>query len=99
MARGSCGRPTHANRGRLTEAERMRRHNEEMKLALAENITVLEARRRLAARRWREFEEAIGRRQRCGTAAVENPPAPLPAADIVPPTPQEPKYWWQREDL
>jgi hypothetical protein len=38
-----------------------------MKLALAENVTVLEARRRLAARRRREFEAAIERRQRCGT--------------------------------
>jgi hypothetical protein len=33
---------------RLSEAERLHRHNEEMKLALAENLSLVEARRRLA---------------------------------------------------
>jgi hypothetical protein len=44
---------------KLTEAERLRQHNEEMKLALASNITVLAARRQLAMRRWREFQEEM----------------------------------------
>jgi hypothetical protein len=38
---------------RLPEAERLRRHNEEMKLALIENIPLAEARMRL-------FRERIG---------------------------------------
>lgn len=83
---------------RLTEAERLRRHNEELKLALAENITVLEARRLLAARRWREFDEKMDRNRRCGTTDsgqgqlqsdyVASPPA-RPAQDA--------SFWWKDE--
>jgi hypothetical protein len=46
-----------------------------MKLALAENLTVLEARRRLSMRRWQAFEEAMKRRERCGTDAAEAGPS------------------------
>lgn len=56
---------------RLTEAVRLARHNAEMKLALAENITVIEARRRISIRTWREFEERVARRKRCGTVLTD----------------------------
>jgi peptidoglycan/LPS O-acetylase OafA/YrhL len=41
---------------RLSQAERFRRHNQEMKLALAENIPLAEA-------SWRLFKERLTRRR------------------------------------
>lgn len=85
-------------RTRQTEADRLRQHNEEMKLALAENVTVLEARRRLATRRMREFEAAIERRQRCGTADHQ----PSAETDYTIPltysggSARRP-FWWERD--
>lgn len=84
-------------RRRPDEAARLRQHNEEMKLALAENVTVLEARRLLAARRWREFEAAMERRQRCGTSATEKLPAHHVGSPVPPPAQHREPYWWERD--
>jgi hypothetical protein len=85
---------------RQTEAERLRQHNEEMKLALAENLTVLEARRRLAFRRWKEFEAGLDRRRRCGTSAAPNAGQAQPS--LEPPhalvEASAPRFWWQDRD-
>lgn len=84
-------------RRRVTEAERMRRHNEEMRLALAENVTLLEARQLLAVRRWRKFEATFERRRRCGTADVASPAAAVEEGAPPPPdAPREPRFWWER---
>jgi hypothetical protein len=85
---------------RQTEAERLRQHNEEMKLALAENVTVLEARRRLSVRRWREFEKAMDRRRRCGTSPdVDRGQLQSDyVASAAPPEAQAPRFWWQDRD-
>jgi hypothetical protein len=78
---------------RLPEAERLRRHNEEMQLALAENLTLAEARRRLVEKRigaskWARDQrlaqierQNLERWQRCGTA------------DHGERTP----FWWERD--
>jgi hypothetical protein len=88
-----------ARRFRQTEAERLRQHNEEMKLALAENVPVLEARRRLAARSRRAFEASIERRQRCGTTDAREPSVEtdyaIPLAYGGAPARQP--YWWERD--
>jgi hypothetical protein len=57
-----------ARRCRQTEAERLRQHNEEMKLALAENVTVLEARRR-----WPRAACASSRLRSSGASAAAPP--------------------------
>ncbi|MEO6359991.1 MAG: hypothetical protein ABIO43_05380 [Sphingomicrobium sp.] len=95
-ARGSpCGAATHANRT-AREAERMRRHNEEMKLALAEDLPLSEARRRLAFQHYREWEQRKALRERCGTADV----AAVAETIAQSPPPQEsPRYWWLDERL
>jgi hypothetical protein len=81
-----------ARRKRISEADRLRQLNEEMKLAMAENCTVLEARRRLALRRWRAFEERLDRRRRCGTAAVD----PITPERLRAPSPEaQPTFWWK----
>jgi hypothetical protein len=82
---------------KLTEAERLRQHNEEMKLALASNITVLAARRQLAMRRWREFQEEIERRQRCGTQADRSEGQPQSHYMAPRPAPARQPYWWERD--
>lgn len=80
---------------RLSEAERYRRHNQELKLALVENISLAEARWQLfknrlgAAERARaerleqiSRENSARRRERlCGTGAE---------AERVP-------FWWERD--
>lgn len=84
---------------RLTEAERLRRHNEEMKLALAENCTVLEARRRLALRRWNEFNARMQRRRRCGTGAAAEPSAGTDYTIALTNGggPLRQPFWWERD--
>lgn len=75
---------------RPSEAERLRRHNEELRYALEHNLTVLQARQRLAQFKMTALEErvhpplkpAIGL---CGTES--------PATDADPARPQ-PHYWW-----
>jgi len=82
---------------KLTEAERLARHNDEMRFALANNCTVLEARIRLNRQRWQELQERqearFERVRRCGTSdrPVDSGPAqPTPADEPAP------QYWWQK---
>lgn len=90
-------------RRREKEADRLRRANEEMRLALAENITVLEARRRIAVRRRQAFEAELARRQRCGTHAAEQPveraiaTASATQAGLADLPAREPRFWWERD--
>lgn len=71
-----------------SEAERMARHNAELKLALAENLSLPEARERLARQRWQAADRARAERLgRCGTAT-----APCSPSERQP-------YWWERDDL
>ena len=73
---------------RLPEAERLHRHNEEMRYALAHNLT-------LSAARYALFEQRMGRRhpladddrgrrnqQLCGTSAEPD---------------QAQQFWWNRD--
>ena len=75
---------------KLSEAERLRRHNDEMRLALAENLPLAEARRRLNFLRGRAARQALdlvmngGPRLSCRSAAAEQP---------------APRYWWLDERL
>lgn len=74
----------------IGEAERMARHNAEMKLALAENLSLAEARSRLARERYLQ-------RTRCGTHARELPPTdkgPLPQSAAG--EREDPQFWWQK---
>ncbi len=82
---------------KLTEAERLARHNAEMKFALANGCTVLEARTRMARQRWQEFQDEqearFERVRRCGTS--ERPSTPREFAGE--PAPQaQPQFWWQK---
>lgn len=92
--RASDGRPNHANPGG-GEAERLRRHNEEMKLALAEDLTLAEARSRLSMQRFREWEAQRAVRQRCGTADVAPQQSDVLQNDS-PSAPERPQFWWDR---
>lgn len=85
------GSPTRANQGER-EAERLRRHNEEFRYALAHNVTLIEARRRLAQLRFAELEERVHPPlkppiARCGTE--------IPQAHQCPPSGTRQHYWWE----
>jgi hypothetical protein len=90
-------------RRRESEAERLRRANAEMKLALAENCTVLEARRRIAIRRREAFEAELARRDRCGRAATPMPvdqalaTSSATQAALADLPAREPRFWWERD--
>jgi hypothetical protein len=71
---------------RLSDAERMRRHREELQLALAEDLPLAEARRILADRR------AEARRR-----AWFEVKSPAPASTTLPPAAPAPRFWWQRD--
>lgn len=81
----------------------MRRHREEMQLALSENLPLKEARRRLAQLRMHELEERVhpplkpGCAALCGTAAGLTVEATERA--LIYGGPPKPHYWWQDERL
>lgn len=67
-------------------AERRARHIVEMRLALAENLSLEEARTRLAKQRWAEADSLRQQRNaRCGTEDQGEPEGP-----------QRPEYWWEK---
>lgn len=69
---------------RLTEVERMRRHREEMQLAIAEQLPLTTARR-----------VCQERRRQARSRSLSSPAAPLPVPISEPSEP--PRYWWQRD--
>lgn len=85
-------------RARLPEAERLRRHNEEMRFAMEHNLSLADARYQLFQERMRRMDaardervaarvdERRGRRNErlCGTSAGE-------AGS------EGPHYWWDRD--
>lgn len=77
------------------EAARLRLHNEEFRFALAHNISLREAKNRLAQLRMVELEERVhpplkpGCDALCGTAS--------PALDQ--PSPDSRRFWWKDHDL
>lgn len=84
---------------KLTEAERLARHNAEMQFALANNCSVLEARTRMARIRWLEFEREAEERwecvRRCGTSS-DRPVQSDGQGQPVPADRPGPQYWWQK---
>ena len=93
-ARRSRGSPTHANRGER-EAERLRRHNEEFRFALEHNITIIEARRKLAQLHFAEFEARVRPPLKPGCAALCGTESPA----LHDSAPDHPRYWWKDERL
>lgn len=76
---------------KIGEAERLARHNAEMRLALAENLSLAEARTRLARERYQRLT-------RCGTDAREATPDAERKIHSPPDAVARPaaQYWWQK---
>jgi hypothetical protein len=80
---------------RLSQAERFRRHNQEMKLALAENIPLAEA-------SWRLFKERLGaaeraRAERLEQIARENSERRRERLCGTVDQGTRPQFWWERD--
>lgn len=79
-----------------SEADRLRRHNEEFRYALDRNVTILEARRQLAQLRMLELEERVhppltAAIDRCGTEVRANDPE----CSHYPPHQGRTRFWWE----
>lgn len=78
-----------AKRNRLPLADRLRAHREEMELARAEGITVLEARTRIAQRAARQHWQQTNARLQ---AKMNGQPAPSQQSDPVSPSTAPPPW-------
>lgn len=78
-------------RARPSEADRMRRHNEEFRYALAHGVTLVEARRRLAQLSMFELERRVHPPLKPGCAALCGTQAPVHASEQ---TEERPHFWW-----
>lgn len=82
--------------GKTTEGDRLRRHNEEFRYAMAHGITILAARTKLAQLRMAELEERVhpplkpASEALCGTEA---PAIGRGAAESAR------RFWWQDDRL
>lgn len=78
---------------RLSEAERLHRHNQEMKLALDEGLSLAEA-------RWRLFQERMNAADRMRDqrfAAIDQENCARRDGRLGLDSPARPPFWWERD--